>query len=329
MPDNDAHPPSTVPDAPPMSTVELAVDRLKTALYVALVLLLFVGAFFFNSIFIFIDSGEAGVRWRRLQGGTQMVTYDEGFHLIWPWDRMYVYDVRVQESDLEALIYAQDGLEIRAQVSVRFRPRAERLPWLHKDIGPEYIKKLVEPEIISTLRKVLGNFTPSDIYAKDEEGLLQELAETMEADFDSEYVTLDKFLVKQLLLPEHIQAAIQDKLEEEQRAKAYYFILEKEQYERERRIIEATGIRDFEEIAGVNILRWRGLEVTEALATSENSKVVIAGTGSDQLPIILNTEGAAAPAREATAAAPEPVVPSPRSTTPTEPAPPADEEAPQ
>ena len=305
MPDNDATPPHGFPDTPPMSTVELTADRLRTALYVALVVLLFACAFFFNSIFIFIDSGQAGVRWRRLQGGTQLVTYTEGLQIIWPWDRMYLYDVRVQESDLKARIYAQDGLEINVEVSVRFRPRAERLPWLHKEIGPDYIRKIVEPEIISTLRKVLGNFTPADIYAKDEEGLLQELSETMEADFDSEYVVLDKFLVKQLLLPEHIQAAIQAKLEEEQRAKAYYFILEKEQYERERRIIEATGIRDFEEISGVNILRWRGLEVTEALATSENSKVVIAGTGSDQLPIILNTEGAAAPAREASALARE------------------------
>jgi len=36
------------------------------------------------------------------------------------------------------------------------------------------------------------------------------------------------------------------------------------------------------------LLRWRGIEATKALAESQNAKVVIVG-GKDGLPLILNT----------------------------------------
>jgi regulator of protease activity HflC (stomatin/prohibitin superfamily) len=277
-------------EPPVQSVVELAADRVRLSGKVILLIVLFVCLFWFDNVFIFIDSGQAGVRWQRLGGGTEHHTYGEGIHVIWPWDKMFIYEARLQSLSIESTIYAQDGLEIRVKANVRFHPNYKKLSTLHQDVGPEWVTRLVEPEIHSTLRKVLGNFTPNSIYAKDEQGLLDELQTTMAKDFNSEYVVLDKFLLQELKLPDDIQAAIQDKLEEEQRVQAYYFILDKEEYEHKRRIIEATGIRDFEEISGIPILRWRGLDVTQALATSENSKVVIVGTGSDQLPLILNTD---------------------------------------
>jgi regulator of protease activity HflC (stomatin/prohibitin superfamily) len=279
------------PAAPPVqSVVELGWERLVFGSRVSLLVIVFVCLFWFENVFIFVDSGQAGVRWKRFGGGTEAHTYDEGVHIIWPWDKMYLYQVRVQTLPTKSTIYTQDGLEVRVEANVRFHPAYNTLHKLHRDVGPDYVEKLVKPEIESTLRKVLGNFTPLDIYSKDEEGLIEELQTTLAADFDPEYVILDKFLIEELRLPDEVQRAIQEKLTEEQRVQAYYFILDKEEAEHKRRIIEATGIRDFEEISGLPILRWRGLEVTEKLATSANAKVVLIGTGADQLPLILNTD---------------------------------------
>ena len=281
-----------VDDLPVQSVAELALEQLRFGLKVGLLGIVFVCLFWFERVFIFVDSGEAGVRWRRFSGGTELRTYGEGVHIIWPWDRMYIYEARLTALSVEGTVYAKDGLEIQVRANVRFHPAYDTLAVLHRDVGPEYVERLVIPEIHSTLRKVLGNFTPNDIYSKEEQGLIDELQATMRADFNAKYVVLDKFLIEDLTLPEDIQAAIQDKLEEEQRVQAYYFILDREEYEKKRRIIEATGIRDFEEISKVPILRWRGLDVTETLASSPNSKVVIVGTGADQLPLILNTDTA-------------------------------------
>jgi regulator of protease activity HflC (stomatin/prohibitin superfamily) len=72
------------------------------------------------------------------------------------------------------------------------------------------------------------------------------------------------------------------------------FILTKERQEADRKRIEAQGIADFQRIvaAGISeqLLRWKGIEATEKLANSQNTKVIIVGSGKDGLPIILDTK---------------------------------------
>jgi regulator of protease activity HflC (stomatin/prohibitin superfamily) len=72
------------------------------------------------------------------------------------------------------------------------------------------------------------------------------------------------------------------------------FILAKERQEADRKRIEAQGISDFQRIVAKGIseqlLRWKGIEATETLANSPNTKVIIVGAGKDGLPIILDTK---------------------------------------
>lgn len=255
-----------------------------------------VSALFFDRIAHPVYPGQRGVKWIRFSGGTVLDrSYPEGMHFTFPWDRFIVYDVRIQEISLTSTIYAQDGLAIKVTCSVRFRPTASYLPRLHQDLGPDYVDKVVRPEIISSLRKVLGNYDPAEIYAKDEQGLLDELGTTLRDDLNSKYFTVNEFLVTELELPQQLQQAIQRKLTEEQNELAYRFVLKREQQEKQRRIIEAEGLRRFEQISGLSVFTWRGLDVTERLATSTNAKVILMGTGADQLPVILNADSGPPP----------------------------------
>ena len=72
------------------------------------------------------------------------------------------------------------------------------------------------------------------------------------------------------------------------------FVLMKEKQEADRKRIEAKGISDFQNIVAQGIsdqlLRWKGVEATEKLANSPNTKVIIVGAGKDGLPIILDTK---------------------------------------
>jgi hypothetical protein len=71
-----------------------------------------------------------------------------------------------------------------------------------------------------------------------------------------------------------------------------------------RKEIEADGIARFQQKvqAGIspNYLKWRGIEATLSLATSENAKTVIIG-GKDGMPLILNTDEATATRRKSSA----------------------------
>jgi regulator of protease activity HflC (stomatin/prohibitin superfamily) len=258
---------------------------------IGVLIMLFFAVLASNRIIHNIGPGERGVRWSRLGGTVLDRVYGEGVRLIFPWDRMYVYNVRVQELSDTVTVLSSNGLPITISYSCRYHPFPETVPVLHKDYGPTYADVLVKPEVVSALRVVIGNYRPEDIYARDEQGLLDEVFATLEANLTNHYVVLQDVLIKELRLPAEIESAINEKLVREQQALAYEFRLALEQAERQRKGIEAEGIRSFESISGISILTWRGIEATLELAKSPNAKVVVIGPGQNQMPIILGGGG--------------------------------------
>ncbi|NUM71622.1 MAG: prohibitin family protein, partial [Ignavibacteriaceae bacterium] len=104
-------------------------------------------------------------------------------------------------------------------------------------------------------------------------------------------ITIEKVALRQITLPAGLTAAIEEKLKAEQESQRMQFVLQREQLEADRKRIEAQGIADFQKIVSQGIsdqlLKWKGIEATEKLAQSGNSKIVVIG-GKDGLPLILN-----------------------------------------
>lgn len=241
-----------------------------------------------RSIFISIDAGHAGVRWSRFTGTVHGRLYGEGVAVIFPWDRMYVYPVRLQSRTDSLAMLTRDGLTVNLVVTTRYTPNVRYLPLLHSSVGPDYRDKIVIPEVVASVRRVIGNLTPEEIYSEDEAVLHDSIVSTARRAINTNLVRLDEVLIQRLTLPEQLQEAIRNKLSMEQVALAYQYRLQAEASEAERKRLEAEGIRDFELVSGIPILRWRGLAATEELAKSPNSKLVVIPTGSESLPVILN-----------------------------------------
>ena len=94
-----------------------------------------------------------------------------------------------------------------------------------------------------------------------------------------------------MILPQTLRDAIEQKLKQEQEALEYDFKIQKAQKEAERKEIEANGISKFQRIVNQTItpqlLKWKGVEATQEISKSENSKVIVIGNGDGDLPIIL------------------------------------------
>ena len=101
-------------------------------------------------------------------------------------------------------------------------------------------------------------------------------------------------LLRKIGLPPVVANAIQEKLRREQEAEQMKFVLQKEQQEAERKRIEAQGVADFQRIVAQGIspqlLEWKGIEATEKLAASANTKIVVIGNSKTGLPLILGGE---------------------------------------
>ncbi|NPA43223.1 MAG: prohibitin family protein [Chlorobi bacterium] len=243
-----------------------------------------------------IGPGEAGVIYRPLAGGMDTIRppLSEGVHLVAPWNKVFVYDIRQQEVKETMKVLSQDGLDIHLDASVWFQPDVKDLAKLHKYRGPNYVETVLRPAVRSATRTVVGRYTPEQIYSTKREAIQQEIYDETQKILANQYVQLNKILVRDVTLPPTIKNAIERKLKQQQEALEYEFRLQKEKKEAERKRIEAEGIRDFQHIVteGISdkLLRWKGIEATLKLAESPNSKVIVIGSGKDGLPVILNPE---------------------------------------
>ncbi|RMD72064.1 MAG: prohibitin family protein, partial [Bacteroidetes bacterium] len=176
-------------------------------------------------------------------------------------------------------------------LSYRYQPMPEKIGYLHDEIGPDYHRRIIIPEIRSATREVIGKYLPEELYSTKREAIQDEIFERTQKSVAEKYIILDAVLIREVTLPESLQKAIERKLSEEQAALEYEYRLERERKEAERRIIEAKAKAEANRILNAslseNILRDKGIEATLELANSPNAKIVVVG-GSDGLPLILN-----------------------------------------
>jgi regulator of protease activity HflC (stomatin/prohibitin superfamily) len=274
--------------------VRLWIEEKKPTLIVLGILLSLILAFFLDNIVITINPGEAGVLYRRLTTGT--VTdhvYPERIHFILPWNRMYIYDVRIQNIQHELVALTRKGLPIHLYLAIRYRPEYKTLGLLHKNIGPDYVSRILLPQIESVLRREIGNLEPEAVYT-NQEGVLSNIMSLAKKESSQNFIVVEDIIIRTIVLPEMIRTAIEKKLVEQQRLDAYVFILETAQKEALRKGIEATGIKSYQDIIAQTLsdklIKWQGVQATLELAKSENAKVVIVGAGKEGLPVILGNQ---------------------------------------
>jgi prohibitin 2 len=282
-------------------------------------------------VVITVPSGYVGVLWKRFNGldlycwcwvgrGTVLdprELREEGLHIIWPWDKLYLYNLRLQSTTQTYNAISKDGVNVKAQLSVRYQLLHNSVAVLHKFIGPDFLTSVVDPEIGSQARQVISQYTAEAVYTSREQiqkqirdatqrslaANLNKLVqpEAMEQpdprhynDFLQDAIQILDTLVLSIELPPDIVAAINRQTEQYYMIQEYKFRVEREAEESKRKQIEADGIAAFQKTVSQGIsesyLRWRGIEATLLLAQSPNAKVVVIGSGKDGLPIILNTE---------------------------------------
>jgi regulator of protease activity HflC (stomatin/prohibitin superfamily) len=266
--------------------------RAHTAKFIILLLsATIIFAYLWPHIMIFIKPGEAGVIWRRFGGGT--VTdryYDEGTHVILPWDKMYIYDMRTQQVTDSVSVLSVNGLMITLEMSIRYRPNHQIVGFLHKEVGPNYVNVVIIPEIEAVVRTIIGKYTPEEIY-QSQSAISEQIVKESFVQVEERYINLDDVLIKRITLPDKIKSAIEEKLEQQQMAQAYEYRLQRESKEAERKRIEAEGISRYNALINSTltgeILTWQGIVATKELANSQNSKVIVIGAGDKGLPLIL------------------------------------------
>ncbi|MDH3891830.1 MAG: prohibitin family protein [candidate division Zixibacteria bacterium] len=239
-----------------------------------------------------IPSGHRGVFYYKFGGGTELgKIYDEGFIWHLPWNSMFVYKTQLQENKEGLTVLSSDGATIQLEVSILYRPLANHIDSLQVSIGPNYYNVSIAPSIRTIARTVAGRYKPEEIYSTKREEMGAAIVSEMQAAMADKFLEIENVLIRDVKIPAKITEAINFKLTADQEAQRKMFEIEKEKLEADRKRVEAKGIADFQKIVATGItpsyLKWKGIEATLTLAESQNSKVVIIGSGKDGMPLIL------------------------------------------
>ncbi len=274
-----------------MANEELNMKRVvPIALLVGAVIIILI---FWSSVTVTIQAGHGGVLFRTFGGGIDTTqTYGEGFHFIAPWNDMVIYETRQQEVAEDMNVLSSNGLEIKVDVSVWYRPEYQDLGNLHMVIGQDYLRRVVIPSLRASARSVIGRYTPEQIYSTKRDVIQDEIFDETKKLLETKYVDVRQILIRSIILPPTIKQAIESKLKQEQESLEYKFKLEKASKEAERQRIDAEGKATANKILSASItdkiLREKGIQATLELSKSSNAKVIVIGSGKDGLPLILN-----------------------------------------
>jgi regulator of protease activity HflC (stomatin/prohibitin superfamily) len=213
---------------------------------------------FFGSIVI-IDAGETGVY--SLFGKVKDEELHSGFHLVNPLAKINRLSIRTEEYTMSKVstegkkigddsisALTKEGLEVNLDITTFYHLDEAQASDIYKNVGEGYEEKIVRPEIRSTIREVVAQFDAKEMYSEKREEANQKILKQLKGKLNKRGIIVEDTLLRNVSLPANLAKSIQEKLQAEQEAQKYDFLLQREKKEKERKIIEAEGQRDAQKI---------------------------------------------------------------------------------
>jgi regulator of protease activity HflC (stomatin/prohibitin superfamily) len=242
----------------------------------------------FNSV-TRVGTGRVGVL--TLFGKVTGETLGEGLHLINPFKTNNEMSIQTQSLKESASVPSSEGLMMSLDTSLIYHLDPRKAAEVFQLINADYEDKVVEPTLRSAIREATASHSANALYTGEREMVGKQIFDQLSAALDKRGLIVENVLLRDIQLPATLKAAIEAKQQAEQESLAMSFRLQKETQEAQRKRIEAAGVRDFQQIVAQGItpslLEWKGIEATENLAKSPNSKVVVIGNNKNGLPLIL------------------------------------------
>jgi prohibitin 2 len=231
---------------------------------IGLAVCLIVGLIVLSQTFVIVQAGERAVIFSDLSG-VQTYQLSEGFHLNLPlvWHitkydiktRTYTMSGSTQESNRSAearsdseqvpddslIALTSDGLPVTLDLSIRFHIDPDNVWQLHRQIGPEFIDRVVRPQARSIARMTFAGFPVIDVYSGKRQAIVDSISTQLREKFRQNYLVLDEVLLRDIRFPAEFQATIEQKQVAQQAAEQMVYELQRAELEKQQKIVQAQG----------------------------------------------------------------------------------------
>ena len=254
-----------------------------------------------SSMFKQIDAGKVGVQ--SLYGNVQPDILESGLHVINPLLDITDFDIQTQNYTMSAVhsegaqegddairVLSNDGLEVVIDLTVLYRVSPSESPKIYKQIGVDYIDKIVRPVTRTRIRDNAVYYDAVALYSTKRNEFQQRIYKSIEDDFKKRGLVLEQLLIRNINLPASVKLSIESKINAEQDAQKMTFVLQKEKQEAERKRVEAQGIADYQRIISMGLtdkqLQYEQIKAQKELAASPNTKIIF--MNGKNAPVILS-----------------------------------------
>lgn len=248
-----------------------------------------------------IDPGKVGVQ--TLFGKVQDGVLESGLHIINPLVDVTTFSIQTENYTMSAKtsegqvagddairVLSSDGLEVTIDLSVLYRVKPSKAPYIYQNIGINYEDKIVRPVTRTAIRDNAVNYVAVDLYSTKREEFQYKINKTITDNFAKNGLEVQQILVRNIALPATVRASIESKIQAEQDAQKMQFVLQKERQEADRKRVEAQGIADYQKILATGLtdkqLQYQSILAQRDIALSPNTKIIIMGGKSN--PIMLS-----------------------------------------
>ncbi len=252
------------------------------------------------NIFIVIPAGSTGVR--TLFGKVKDKEISAGLHVINPLEHIERMTIRTEEYTMSGMqgegqkvgadqisALTNEGLPIDLDITVFYHLTENKASDVYKELGLKYQEKIIRPEIRSIIREIIAQYNAKDVYSEKRAEVSQRIQERMVESIEPRGIAIEQVLLRNVTLPAKLSASIQEKLQAEQDAQKYDFILEKEKKEADRKRIEAEGQRDAQ-ITISESLTPKYLQYMYIKELKEREGTIYVPTGGDGLPLFKSVQ---------------------------------------
>lgn len=246
-----------------------------------------------------VDDGERTVVTRF--GEVQKVS-DPGLHLKIPMaDAIHPYEVRTQAYTMSSAVSEGDkvdkddsidaltaeGLNVEVDITVRYHIDPTQVGEIYENVGTNeraIVERIVRPTTREAVRSSSSQYDVESIYSNKRAEFSDAIEDDIRDDFESKGLVLEAVQVRNIMLPEKIRDAIQDKQATQEQIEQKRNQLEVEKLEKQRRVIEAEGIAESQAIIDDTLSQeyLRYLWIQEGL---EKGDAIYVPIGDNGLPI--------------------------------------------
>ena len=232
-----------------------------------------------------VPPGQAGVV--VLFGKVQENALSSGLHFVNPLASVEEMEIRTRnytmsnvadegqmKGDDSIQVITSDGLTVKLDCTILYSLQLSQVAKIYQEIGPDVEGKILRGEIRTSLRDAAANLMATELYTTKRQAFVDQVTKSLTSSFGKRGVNMEQVLLRNVLLPDQITKAINDKIAADQEAKKMEFVLLKEKQEAERKRIEAEGQAKAQQIVSASltpqIIEYQRIQALRAIGEKGN-----------------------------------------------------------